>query len=182
VLARPILFCVGPCFGLLFLGCARAGPKSPTHIPGTSGYYTRLLLPRTTRSRPYEDDGSSRTQRQRHRLRQAADAGVAPGAVQVSVASEALQHVVEVAPEARAAAPAGEREADVGGGGAVVEAEAGHDAVDAAQHEVRLCQARPAAEGVHRPRRHVQRALGAQPERALAPAVDPGIIWHAVSQ
>jgi hypothetical protein len=36
VLARPILFRVGPCFGLLFSGRARAGPKSPAHIPSTS--------------------------------------------------------------------------------------------------------------------------------------------------
>jgi hypothetical protein len=34
--ARPILFRVGPCFGLLFSGRARAGPKSPAHIPSTS--------------------------------------------------------------------------------------------------------------------------------------------------
>jgi hypothetical protein len=36
VLARPILFRVGPCFGLIFSARARAGPKSPAHIPSTS--------------------------------------------------------------------------------------------------------------------------------------------------
>jgi hypothetical protein len=36
VLARPILFRVGPYFGLLFSGRARAGPKSPAHIPSTN--------------------------------------------------------------------------------------------------------------------------------------------------
>jgi hypothetical protein len=36
VLARPILFRVVSCFGLLFSGRARAGPKSPAHIPSTS--------------------------------------------------------------------------------------------------------------------------------------------------
>jgi hypothetical protein len=37
VLARTILFRTGPCFGLLFSGRARAGPKSPAQIPSTSG-------------------------------------------------------------------------------------------------------------------------------------------------
>ena len=36
MLARPILFRVGPCFGLLFSGRARAGPKSPAQIPSTT--------------------------------------------------------------------------------------------------------------------------------------------------
>jgi hypothetical protein len=36
VLARPILFRAGPCFGLLFSGRARAGPKSPAQIPSSS--------------------------------------------------------------------------------------------------------------------------------------------------
>jgi hypothetical protein len=40
VLARPILFRVGPCFGLLFSGRARASPKSPAHIPSTSYRYS----------------------------------------------------------------------------------------------------------------------------------------------
>jgi hypothetical protein len=35
VLARPILFRVGPCFGLLFSSRARASPKNPAHIPST---------------------------------------------------------------------------------------------------------------------------------------------------
>jgi hypothetical protein len=35
VLARPILFRAGPCFGLLFSGRARAGLKSPVQIPST---------------------------------------------------------------------------------------------------------------------------------------------------
>lgn len=136
----------------------------------------------TPRSRPHEDRGGRAQQQQRRHRYQIVDGpagGGVPAAVEVPVAvvaavgsgSDALQHV-EVAPEGRVSAPAVEREADVGGGGVVVEAEAGHDAVDAAEHELRLRQARPAAEGVGRPRRHVQRALRAQPERALAPAVD----------
>jgi hypothetical protein len=36
VLARPILFRVGPYFGLLFSGRARAGPKSLAHIFSTT--------------------------------------------------------------------------------------------------------------------------------------------------
>jgi hypothetical protein len=36
MLAWPILFHVGPCFGLLFLGRARTGSKIPVHIPSTS--------------------------------------------------------------------------------------------------------------------------------------------------
>jgi hypothetical protein len=94
--------------------------------------------------------------------------------VEVAVAvagAEALQDV-EVAAEARAAAAAAEREADVADGGAVVEAEVAHDVADAAEHELRLRQARPAAERVRGRRRHVQRALRAQPQGVLAPAVD----------
>jgi hypothetical protein len=47
VLARPILFRVGPCFGLLFSGHARADPKSPAYISGTSQVRTSGLR-RTT--------------------------------------------------------------------------------------------------------------------------------------
>jgi hypothetical protein len=36
VLAQPTLFRAGPCFGLLFSGRVRAGPKSPAQIPSTT--------------------------------------------------------------------------------------------------------------------------------------------------
>jgi hypothetical protein len=41
VLAQPILFRAGSCFGLLFLGRARAGPKSPAYIPTTRCIYNK---------------------------------------------------------------------------------------------------------------------------------------------
>jgi hypothetical protein len=70
------------------------------------------------------------------------------------------------------AAPAAERESNVVDGGAVVEAEVAHDAVDAAEHALRLRQARPFAERVGGRRRHVQRAPRAQAQGVLAPAVN----------
>jgi hypothetical protein len=47
--ARPILFRVGPCFGLLFSDRARASPKSPAYIPSTSGDRARIC---PSRQRP----------------------------------------------------------------------------------------------------------------------------------
>jgi hypothetical protein len=119
-----------------------------------------------------EDRGAGAKQQQVADERDGAAAARAAVEVPVAVAAADAPQDVEVAAEARVAAPAAERESNVVDGGAVVEAEVAHDAVDAAEHALRLRQARPFAERVGGRRRHVQRAPRAQAQGVLAPAVN----------